>query len=62
MAKEKAEGFKALLKPKTWAPSPGLVARVGVALVIWRLFTRYVVVPNQAKLPAVVRDNWPTPS
>jgi len=62
MAKSEGMGLKSLLKPRTWIPSPGLIARVAVALVILRIITRYAVVPYQAKLPAIVTNNWPTPS
>lgn len=63
MAKsEGGNSFKSLMNWRTWVPSPGLIARVGVALVVLRVITRYAVVPYQAKLPKVVVNNWPTPS
>jgi hypothetical protein len=56
MAKGEARGWKKFI------PSKELVVRVAVALVVLRLVTRYVILPYQAKLPAVIRDNWPTPA
>lgn len=62
MAKSEGRGLKALMNPRAWLPSPALIARVAVALVVLRLITRYAIVPYQAKLPAIVTNNWPTPS
>jgi|GEM_PF-3779172 len=63
MAKsESGSSFKSLLKWRTWVPTPGLIARIGVALVVLRLITRYAVIPYQAKLPDIVKNNWPVPS
>lgn len=53
---------KGLKDWKSWMPTGKTFVKVGLTLVGWRLLTRYLVVPYQAKLPAVVRDNWPTPS
>jgi hypothetical protein len=56
MAKGEKRGWR------KYVPSAVTVVKVAVALSILRVITRYVVLPYQAKLPAIVRDNWPTPS
>jgi hypothetical protein len=62
MAKsESGNSFKSLMNWRTWVPSPGLIARVGVTLVVLRLIQRYAIVPYQAKIPNAIVNNWPTP-
>ncbi len=56
MAKGEKKGFKSFI------PGWRLVVKIAIVLVILRLVTRYVVLPYQASLPAVIRDNWPTPA
>lgn len=56
MAKSEGRGWRKFI------PSVPLVVRIAVALVALRVITRYLVLPNQASLPAIIRDNWPTPA
>ncbi len=56
MAKGEGKGWR------KWAPSKYTIVKVAASLVLLRLVTRYVILPYQASLPAIVRDNWPTPA
>ena len=56
MAKGEGRGWR------QFVPSGPLIVRIAVALVLMRVVTRYLVLPNQGSLPAVIRDNWPTPA
>ena len=56
MAKSEGRGWR------KYMPSAVTIVKVGIAVAVIRAFTRYVVLPYQSQLPAVVRDNWPTPA
>lgn len=56
MAKGEGRGWRKFI------PSAPLIVRIAVALVIMRLITRHIVLPNVSKLPGPVIDYWPTPS
>jgi hypothetical protein len=54
MAKAEGRGWK------SYIPTPKTIVKVSLALFAFKLFSQYIVLPMQDKLPNVVKNAWPT--